>query len=89
MADGRLIRVHPDLDYDELELEIERRLMGLDGGSRRRLIEETSEKSSSKPSLVRPMAGRLLATRFMREELARHPRVYRALRQLYQLVSAR
>ena len=77
----RLIRTHPDLDYDALERAVEQRLTRAIG-----VGEPTAGglEAPAGPALHRRLLSRLVATRFMWEELVRYPRLYRSLRRLYQ-----
>ena len=78
-----LIRTNAEVDYAALEQDIERRLIKAVGVDRPGPVATSSVGRSDKASFLRGMAARLVATRFMREELARYPRLYRVLRRFY------
>ncbi|AUB78991.1 hypothetical protein BBH56_07695 [Spiribacter roseus] len=82
----RLLRTHPELDYDALEREIDRRLNRSVGVGQPDAGPPSITQSAAKPSLLRGVVSRLVATRFMREELAAYPRLYRGVRRLYHAV---
>jgi hypothetical protein len=82
----KLIRTHPELDYDELEYQIQCRLTKAVGVGQAPAGPVILTQLAARPSFMRGIVSRLVSTRFMREELACHPRLYRAVRRLYHTV---
>lgn len=83
-----LVKTNPNIDYEALERQIEQRSKKAIGvGQPGAGVISHANRVQARPLGLR-LISRLVASRLMREELARYPRLYRVLRRLYQNVRA-